>query len=254
MGQYANIKDAFLHCDVDKLILEYCKIPDGESSKVTIERASAEVHAAMERINQTEPEKTEKQNLLIVCKTYEENGEDTFCVEADDIAEWKKRRASKSEQPEEIGDEMLTFMDTDAIFDAAKAVDVPTKYAIEFCEWKDILSWKLAELSIAWYGFEFCLARVLWEMVFFGVEPEKMEKAVERIKNSLDEAKKELENDRAPRTYKSFEDVVKEILGDDYDENWYPEEERERDRRNLAIASYKCCKEYERILKGEVQV
>ena len=177
MSQYANIKDAFLHCDVDKLILEYCKIPDGESSKVTIKRASAELHAAMKRINQTEPEKTEKQNLLIVCKTYEENGEDTFCVEADDIAEWEKRRASKSEQPEEIGDEMLTFMDTDAIFDAAKAVDVPTKYAIEFCEWKDILSWKLAELSIAWYGLEFCLARVLWEMVFFGVEPEKMKKA-----------------------------------------------------------------------------
>lgn len=161
-----------------------------ECSKFTIECVSTEVHAAMERINQTEPEKTEKQNLLIVCKTYEENGEDTFCVEADDIAEWEKRRASKSEQPEEIGDEMLTFMDTDAIFDAAKAVDVPTKYAIEFCEWKDILSWKLAELSIAWYGLEFCLARVLWEMVFFGVEPEKMEKAVERIKNSLDEAKK----------------------------------------------------------------
>ena len=91
-------------------------------------------------------------------------------------------------------------------------------------------------------------------MVFFGVEPEKMEKAVERIKNSLDEAKKELESDNAPRAYKNFEDVVKEILGDDYDENWYPEEEREKDRRNLAIASYKCCKEYERILNGEVQV
>lgn len=107
MSQYANIKDAFLHCDVDKLILEYCKIPDGESSKVTIERASAEVHAAMERIKQTQPEKAEKQNLLIVCKTFEENETDTFCVEADDIAEWKKRRASKSEQPEEIGDEII---------------------------------------------------------------------------------------------------------------------------------------------------
>ena len=180
MSQYANIKGAFLHCDVDKLILEYCKIPDGESSKVTIERASAEVHAAMERIKQTQPEKAEKQNLLIVCKTFEENETDTFCLEADDIAEWKER-LSKSEQPQEIGDEMLTFMDTDAIFDAAKAVDVPTKYAIEFCEGKDILSWKLAELSIAWYGLEFCLARVLWEMVSFGVEPEKMEKADERI-------------------------------------------------------------------------
>ena len=30
MSQYANIKDAFLHCDVDKLILEYYKIPDDE--------------------------------------------------------------------------------------------------------------------------------------------------------------------------------------------------------------------------------
>lgn len=60
MSQYVNIKDAFLHCDVDKLILEYYKIPDDECSKFTIERASAEVHAAMERINQTEPEKTEK--------------------------------------------------------------------------------------------------------------------------------------------------------------------------------------------------
>ena len=105
MSQYANTKDAFLHCDVDKLILEYYKIPDDEYSKFTIECVSTEVHAAMERIKQTQPEKAEKQNLLIVCKTFEENETDTFCVEADDIAEWKKRRASKSEQPEEIGDE-----------------------------------------------------------------------------------------------------------------------------------------------------
>ena len=71
---------------------------------------------------------------------------------------------------------------------------------------------------------------------------------------SLKDGKSIRRNDSAPRTYKSFEDVVKEILGDDYDENWYPEEEREKDRRNLAIASYKCCKEYERIIKSEVQV
>ena len=97
MRQFTNIKDAFLHCDVDKLILEYYKIPDDECSKFTIECASTEVHAAMERIKQTQPEKAEKQNLLIVCKTFEENETDTFCVEADDIAEWEKRRASKSE-------------------------------------------------------------------------------------------------------------------------------------------------------------
>lgn len=133
MSQYANIKDTFLHCDVDKLILEYCKIPDGESSKVTIERASAEVHAAMERINQTEPEKTEKQNLLIVCKTFEENETDTFCVEADDIAEWKER-LSKSEQPEEIGDEM--FISTAKFFPICFSIRVVTT-PMQFVRWEN---------------------------------------------------------------------------------------------------------------------
>ena len=28
------------------------------------------------------------------------------------------------------------------------------------------------------------------------------------------------------------------LLGDDYTEDWYPEEEQERDRRNMVISSY----------------
>ena len=51
------------------------KSPMAKAAKLP---SSAEVHAAIERINQTEPKKTKKQNLLIVCKTYEENGEDIF--------------------------------------------------------------------------------------------------------------------------------------------------------------------------------
>ena len=96
--------------------------------------------------------------------------------------------------------------------------------------------------------------RTVGDGIFSVLNQRKWKKPSRESKTVSTKQKKELENDSAPRTYKSFEDVVKEILGDDYDENWYPEEERERDRRNLAIASYKCCKEYERILKGEVQV
>ena len=36
----------------------------------------------------------------------------------------------------------------------------------------------------------------------------------------------------------SIEDIAKKLLGDDYTEDWYPEEEQERDRRNMVISSY----------------
>lgn len=45
-----------------------------------------------------------------------------------------------------------------------------------------------------------------------------------------------------------FEEVVKKLLGDDYTEDWYPEEEQEKDRRNMAIAAYKENHEAEKLL------
>lgn len=42
--------------------------------------------------------------------------------------------------------------------------------------------------------------------------------------------------------------LLKKLLGDDYTEDWYPEEEQERDRRNMVISSYKDNNEMERLL------
>lgn len=43
---------------------------------------------------------------------------------------------------------------------------------------------------------------------------------------------------RRQQLRKSIEDIAKKLLGDDYTEDWYPEEEQERDRRNMVISSY----------------
>lgn len=151
------------------------------------------------------------------------------------------------EKAETISDEMLTFMSTDDIMDAAMQQELPTRYAIELCSWDEILGWKLAPSSIYIYGLEFCLSRVLWEMTFFGVEPHGVEQAKADLDASIEESKKNLDENGKPHGI-PFEDFVKELLGDDYTEDWYPEEEQERDRRNMAIASYKGNKEAEYLL------
>lgn len=161
-----------------------------------------------------------------------------------DLSVWKEKHKEKTET---ISDEMLTFMSTDDIMDAAMQQELPTRYAIELCSWDEILGWKLAPSSIYIYGLEFCLSRVLWEMTFFGVEPHGVEKAKADLDASIEESKKNLDENGKPHGI-PFEDFVKELLGDDYTEDWYPEEEQERDRRNMAIASYKGNKEAEYLL------
>lgn len=161
-----------------------------------------------------------------------------------DLSVWKEKHKEKTET---ISDEMLTFMSTDDIMDAAMQQELPTRYAIELCSWDEILGWKLAPSSIYIYGLEFCLSRVLWEMTFFGIEPHGVEQAKADLDASIEESKKNLDENGKPHGI-PFEDFVKELLGDDYTEDWYPEEEQERDRRNMAIASYKGNKEAEYLL------
>lgn len=57
-----------------------------------------------------------------------------------------------------------------------------------------------------------------------------------------------LDENKEPRIGISIEDIAKKLLGDDYTEDWYPEEEQERDRRNMVISSYKDNNEMERLL------
>ena len=76
-----------------------------------------------------------------------------------------------------------------------------------------------------------------------GVELEK-----EKLDTRFEEAQRAFDENKEPRVGFSIEDIAKKLLGDDYTEDWYPEEEQERDRRNMVISSYKDNNEMERLL------
>lgn len=250
MRDFTNTYDAFMHCDVNKLAEAFASMYHSEGEDCDrLSGAKQEVNEAFMRMKTITPKVETNQSILLVCKDFGDTGDDVSLIKAKDLSVWKEKHKEKTET---ISDEMLTFMSTDDIMDAAMQQELPTRYAIELCSWDEILGWKLAPSSIYIYGLEFCLSRVLWEMTFFGVEPHGVEKAKADLDASIEESKKSLdENGKLhgiPFEDFVFEDFVKELLGDDYTEDWYPEEEQERDRRNMAIASYKGNKEVEYLL------
>lgn len=84
----------------------------------------------------------------------------------------------------------------------------------------------------------------------FGVDPAGVEKEREKLDAAIEEAKQASAEGKVLDKTFSFEDFAKEVLGDEYTEDWYPEEEQERDRRNMAIASYKYGVEFRLLLES----
>lgn len=218
---------------VQTMVKEYCAYSDNEEQAAAVK----EVDRAFARMETVTPKAVnpDEQSIIVVCKGFGDEGDDTVCIEVGDLRNWKEKHTKKSEP---ISDEMLTFMSTDEIENAVMNQDLPTKYAFELSAWDEILSWKLAPSSIYIYGLEFCLSRVLWEMTFFGVDESGVELEKEKLDTRFEEAQRFFDENKEPQIGFSIEDIAKKLLGDDYTEDWYPEEEQERDRRNMVISSY----------------
>ena len=147
-----------MHCDKNKLAKEFAAMySDNEEQAAAVK----EVDRAFARMETVTPKAVnpDEQSIIVVCKGFGDEGDDTVCIEVGDLRNWKEKHTKKSEP---ISDEMLTFMSTDEIENAVMNQDLPTKYAFELSAWDEILSWKLAPSSIYIYGLEFCLSRVLW--------------------------------------------------------------------------------------------
>lgn len=188
MTQYQNVYDAFMRCDTDKLAEEFAALYD-ESKKDAekrLEAAQKVIHASYKRMKNTTLASNEDESMVIVCKSFDDTGDDVACVKAQEIRDWKEKHEKDSDP---ISDEALTFMSTDEIYNAITADRLPERYAFEFSPWEEILSWNLAEPSVARYGLEHCLAGVLWEMTFFGVDPAGVEKEREKLDAAIEEAK-----------------------------------------------------------------
>ena len=223
-----------VYCDKNKLAKEFAAMySDNEEQAAAVK----EVDRAFARMETVTPKAVnpDEQSIIVVCKGFGDEGDDTVCIEVGDLRNWKEKHTKKSEP---ISDEMLTFMSTDEIENAVMNQDLPTKYAFELSAWDEILSWKLAPSSIYIYGLEFCLSRVLWEMTFFGVDESGVELEKEKLDTRFEEAQRFFDENKEPQIGFSIEDIAKKLLGDDYTEDWYPEEEQERDRRNMVISSY----------------
>lgn len=247
--KYQNVFDAFMRCDTDKLAEEFAALYD-ESKKDAekrLETAQKVIRASYERMKNTTLASNDDESMIVVCKSFDNAGDDVACVKAQEIRDWKEKH-EKDYEP--ISDEALTFMSTDEIYNAIIADRLPERYAFEFSPWEEILSWNLAEPSVARYGLEHCLAGILWEMTFFGVDPAGVEKEREKLDAAIEEAKQASAEGKVLDKTFSFEDFAKEVLGDEYTEDWYPEEEQERDRRNMAIASYKYGVEFRLLLES----
>lgn len=163
---FKNTYEAFMHCDKNKLAKEFAAMySDNEEQAAAVK----EVDRAFARMETVTPKAVnpDEQSIIVVCKGFGDEGDDTVCIEVEDLRKWREEHLKESEP---ISDEMLTFMSTDEIENAVMKQDLPTKYAFELSAWNEILSWKLAPSSIYIYGLEFCLSRVLWEMTFFGVD------------------------------------------------------------------------------------
>lgn len=241
---FKNTYEAFMHCDKNKLAKEFAAMySDNEEQTAAVK----EIDRAFARMETVTPKAVnpDEQSIIVVCKGFGDEGDDTVCIEVEDLRNWKEKHTKKSEP---ISDEMLTFMSTDEIENAVMNQDLPTKYAFELSAWDEILSWKLAPSSIYIYGLEFCLSRVLWEMTFFGVDESGVELEKEKLDTRFEEAQRFFDENKEPQIRFSIEDIAKKLLGDDYTEDWYPEEEQERDRRNMVISSYKDNNEMERLL------
>lgn len=250
MTQFQNVYDAFMRCDANKLAEEFAAIYDDskKDAENRLETAQKVVRASYARMKNTALANNDDESMVVVCKSFDDAGDDVACVKAQEIRDWKKKHEKTSEP---ISDEALTFMSTDEIRNAIASADrLPERYAVEFSPWEDILGWNLAEVSVARYGLEHCLANILWEMTFFGVDPAGMEREKEKVDAAIKEANQAVEEGKIAGKTFSFEDFAKEVLGDECTEDWYPEEERERDRRNMAISSYKYGVEFRRLLEN----
>lgn len=129
---FKNTKEAFLNCNIDTLAREFSLLhqkqdkDDGKSD--CFHSIETEVLTAIKRIKKTQPIESNQQDLLIVCKSFEDTGDDVFCVEAKDFALWKKRHLKNQPISEYISDETLTFMDRNDILDACISIKVPQAY------------------------------------------------------------------------------------------------------------------------------
>ena len=82
---FKNIYEAFMHCDTNKLKKEFAAMySDNEEQAAAVK----EVDRAFARIETITPKAAnpDEQSIIVVCKGFGDEGDDTVCIEVEDRA------------------------------------------------------------------------------------------------------------------------------------------------------------------------
>ena len=95
----------------------------------------------------------------------------------------------------------------------------------------------MSDKCVERYGLELCLAYVLYEMTFFGVNPEGMREESEELERRAQECKQAIEEGNEDYLV-SAEDVFADLFAD-HEIEPPTVEERQKWRRDAAISAYR---------------
>lgn len=101
---FKNTYEAFMHCDKNKLAKEFAAMySDNEEQAAAVK----EIDRAFARMETVTPKAVnpDEQSIIVVCKGFGDEGDDTVCIEVRDLRNWKEKHTKISEP---ISDEMLT--------------------------------------------------------------------------------------------------------------------------------------------------
>ena len=233
-----RLYDAFMTCEREKLANEIAQILPTEYNPTEEQLSKAShklVAASFARMSDTVPSGDNKYILYVANTFATEDFDaqyDAFGVKTEALKEWQNNHPAN---PFVIEEEENA--DTEDLHELITSLTLPDRYCLEFLEWQDILSYPLSDKCVERYGLELCLAHILFEMTFFGVEPEGMEKQSEELEQSI----KECEKARAEGNEDYFvpaEEVFAELFAE-YSIEPPTEEERQKWRRDAAISAYR---------------
>ena len=177
-----RLYDAFMTCDREKLANEIAQILPTESNPTEEQLSKAShklVEASFARMSDTVLSGDNKYILYVANTFATEDFDaqyDAFGVKTEALKEWQSDHPAN---PFVIEDEENA--DTEDLHELITSLKLPDCYGLEFLEWQDIMSYPLSDKCVEHYGLELCLAYILFEMTFFGVDPEGMEKQSEEL-------------------------------------------------------------------------
>lgn len=227
------VKDLLSQCSIEEVVSEIMCISGVSKGKW---KRVYDLHAKfLDKLQRIEPILTE---YVILGVSYLDGGSRIHDICLFSIPEIKEK-FTKSSVLDNI--KSLEALSNEEIETILKTLVLPDSYGFEFIPWEKVLGYQVDERSLMEFGKACMLARVIYEMTFFGFTEDQIAKERKKLDDAIAESEqmKSLSPEERKKQYIPAEKVFKEFR---YRDNRTPEE-KEEDRQ----------KQYREILFNQLQ-